>query len=265
MATERSLFEREHHQRIAALLGALDAELLARHRCLFGGGTAIALRYGEYRLSRDIDFIVSSLDAYRELRLLVTSRELTGLFKGPVKLLRETRADQYGIRNAIALDGGPPIKFEIVLEARIELDEPAQDDVVCGVATLTPVDMAATKLLANSDRWADDSVDSRDLIDLAMLLPTGRIPAPAMAKAERAYGASVSADLAKATDHLLGRPGRLRQCMLNLGMELPEAQVLSRIKKLRVPGAGARAKAGSAAPAEDDGDSGPLAKRPRPG
>jgi len=63
-------------------------------------------------------------------------------------------------------------------------------------------------------------VDSRDLIDLAMLLPTGRIPAPAMAKAERAYGASVSADLAKATDHLLGRPGRLRQCMLNLGMEL---------------------------------------------
>ena len=108
-------------------------------------------------------------------------------------------------------------------------------------------------------------MDSRDLIDLAMLLPTGRIPAPAMAKAERAYGASVSADLTKATDHLLGRPGRLRQCMLNLGMELPEAQLLSRIKKLRMPGARARAKAGSAAPAEDDGDSGPLAKRPHRG
>jgi len=108
-------------------------------------------------------------------------------------------------------------------------------------------------------------VDSRDLIDLAMLLPTGRIPAPAMAKAERAYGASVSADLAKATDHLLGRPGRLRQCMLNLGMELPEAQLLSRIKKLRMPGARARAKGRVAAPAEDDGDSGPLAKRPHRG
>jgi len=228
------LFEREHHQRIAALLSALDADLLARHRCLFGGGTAIALRCGEYRLSRDIDFIVSSLDHYRELRLLVTSRGLAGLFKRPVKVLRETRADQYGIRNAIALDGEPPVKFEIVLEARIELDDPAPEDTICGVATLTPIDMAATKLLANSDRWPDDSVDSRDLIDLAMLLSNGRIPARATAKAERAYGASIAADLAKATERLLGRPGRLRQCMLNLGMDMPEAQLLSRIKKLRV-------------------------------
>ena len=40
--------------------------------------------------------------------------------------------------------------------------------------------------------------------------------------------------LAKATERLLGRPGRLRQCMLNLGMDMPEAQLLSRIKKLRV-------------------------------
>lgn len=44
MATERFLFERKHHQRIAGLLGALDAELPARHPCRFGGGTAIALR-----------------------------------------------------------------------------------------------------------------------------------------------------------------------------------------------------------------------------
>ncbi|MGZ5132535.1 MAG: nucleotidyl transferase AbiEii/AbiGii toxin family protein, partial [Caldimonas sp.] len=46
-------FEREHHRRIAAILQALDAELLAASHCLFGGGTAMALRYGEYRESVD--------------------------------------------------------------------------------------------------------------------------------------------------------------------------------------------------------------------
>lgn len=38
------MFSRARHQQIAELLGALDADLLRNHRCLFGGGTAIALR-----------------------------------------------------------------------------------------------------------------------------------------------------------------------------------------------------------------------------
>jgi hypothetical protein len=42
------LFEREHHRRIALVLQALDPAVLAAHRCLFGGGSAIALRYGEF-------------------------------------------------------------------------------------------------------------------------------------------------------------------------------------------------------------------------
>ncbi|MCW2313780.1 nucleotidyl transferase AbiEii/AbiGii toxin family protein [Rhodoferax antarcticus] len=55
------MFERPHHQRIAQVLYALDAQLLRDKHCLFGGGTAIALRYGEYRESVDIDFLVSDL------------------------------------------------------------------------------------------------------------------------------------------------------------------------------------------------------------
>jgi hypothetical protein len=47
------LFERDHHVRIALVLQALDAEALAAHGCLFGGGTAIALGHGEYRESRE--------------------------------------------------------------------------------------------------------------------------------------------------------------------------------------------------------------------
>ena len=52
-------FEHPHHQRIAHVLGALDAATLRQHGCLFGGGTCITLLYGEYSESVDIDFLVS--------------------------------------------------------------------------------------------------------------------------------------------------------------------------------------------------------------
>jgi len=57
------MFERPYHQRIALVLQALDGSLLRENGCLFGGGTSIALRYGEYRESVDIDFLVSDLGA----------------------------------------------------------------------------------------------------------------------------------------------------------------------------------------------------------
>lgn len=50
------MFERPHHRRIAQVLHALNAPLLRDNHCLFGGGTAIAMRYGEYRESVDMDF-----------------------------------------------------------------------------------------------------------------------------------------------------------------------------------------------------------------
>lgn len=62
------MFERPHHRRIAQILLALDAQHLRDRHCLFGGGTAMALRYGEYRESVDIDFLVSDVASYRELR-----------------------------------------------------------------------------------------------------------------------------------------------------------------------------------------------------
>ena len=46
------VFEGPHHQRIAQILSALNGPLLRQHNCLFGEGTAIALRYGEYRKMR---------------------------------------------------------------------------------------------------------------------------------------------------------------------------------------------------------------------
>ena len=67
------MFEREHHRRVATMLEALDAAELAANACYFGGGTAMALRYGEYRESVDIDFLVSSVDGYRHLRERLTA------------------------------------------------------------------------------------------------------------------------------------------------------------------------------------------------
>lgn len=237
------MFERPHHRRVAEALAALDADLLARNHCLFGGGTAIALRHGEYRESVDIDFLVSSIEGYRQLRQLLTGgRGLGAVARQCAEIWQaaEIRADQYGIRSAVRVDG-IDIKFEIVLEARIELESPGPQDRVGDIATLTPLDMAASKLLANSDRWADDSVFSRDLIDLAMMNPGNALLRKATAKARRAYGDSVDADLRKAAETLLGRQGRMDRCMAVLQMTpaVTPALLRQRIKALlpRAPAA----------------------------
>lgn len=230
------MFERPHHLRIAQVLQSLDGQLLRDHRCLFGGGTAIALRYGEYRESVDVDFLLSDAASYRELRHLLTGPAGLAAIQrpgtAPLTQIRDVRADQYGIRTTLQI-AGEPVKFEVVLEGRIELDAPASGDEICGVATLTPLDMAASKLLANSDRWADDGVFSRDVIDLAMMKPTLGLLRAAVAKAEQAYGESVVRDLARAIDKLHSREGRLERCMQAMAMNLPKALVWQRIRALR--------------------------------
>ena len=246
------LFEREHHRRIATVLGALDATLLAANACLFGGGTAMALRYGEYRESADIDFLMSSVAGYRHLRQRLTGPDGMRAIEKPaasatanappanatanpgqaLNQVREMRADQYGIRTLLRVDD-INIKFEIVLEGRIQLEAPSAEDNLCGVAALTPLDMAASKLLANSDRWRDDAVLSRDLIDLAMMAPPKELLQRAMAKATAAYGDSVQADLAKAIQDLRERPHRLDHCMQAMRMTtVPKAVLWMRMKAL---------------------------------
>lgn len=227
------MFERAHHVRIAAVLDALDADLLAASRCYFGGGTAIALRYGEFRESVDIDFLVSSRSGYSRLRQLV--RQPTGfnaLTRRPVTTLRPVVADRYGIRTLLDADG-EPIKFEIVLEGRIDLETPTQRDTIGGVPTLTPLDMAVSKLLANSDRWADRTAFSRDVIDLAMMQMDPALLRQAVAKAESAYGPAILGDLNKAIDSLRDNPHRLDDCMRELRMSgTPKAVLWDRIKRL---------------------------------
>ncbi len=215
------------------MLQALNADLLRAHRCYFGGGTAIVLRNGEYRESADIDFLVSDINGYRELRELLTgSAGINSLTHVPLKSLREIRADQYGIRTHLDVEGAP-IKFEIIHEGRITLDVPGSMDQICGVTTLSSLDMATSKLLANADRWADRSTFSRDLIDLAMLAPSPTMLNTAIGKAAGAYGNAIERCLASAIDYLTENPKRLGECMSALQMfDTSEAVLWQNITRL---------------------------------
>ncbi len=206
------------------MLEALDASVLEANHCWFGGGTAIALTHGEYRESVDIDFLVSDLAGYRTLRQRTTGRHgIRAVTRDGARLeaAGDVRADQYGIRTWLTVDD-IEIKLEIIHEARIDLGPPLSTDRVCGIARLTKLDLAASKLLANSDRWADDVVYSRDLVDLAMMQLERKTLRTAIDKASGAYGASIERDLARAVDALRRRAGRLDECMRALRMlEVP--------------------------------------------
>lgn len=230
------MFKRLHHQYIDRVLSALNAPLLLDNHCLFGGGTAIALRYGEFRESVDIDFLVSDIECYRNLRQLMTSPSGIDaiLHEGAEKLeqSRSVRADQYGIRTMLLVDNYP-IKFEIILEGRIQLDSPDPQDKICGIATLTLLDMVTSKLLANSDRWRDNVVFGRDLIDLAVMKPSRKLMQAAMVKAEKAYGRSISQDLNKAIDRMQTEDGWMERCMHALSIEIPKALLWQKVRAVR--------------------------------
>lgn len=229
-------FERIHHQFIAQVLHALNGPVFREANCLFGGGTAIVLRYGEYRESVDIDFLVSDVQGYRGLRQMLTGPAgITAIMRdaaAPLTQVKDIRSDQYGIRTMLRV-ADQPIKFEIVLEGRVDLEKPGVGDEVCGIATLTPLDMLTSKLLANSDRWNDDGVFNRDVIDLAMMTPSLPMLRKAVAKAEQAYGQTICQDLDKAIDRLHTREDWMDRCMKAMAMHIPKAVLWKRVRALR--------------------------------
>ncbi len=182
-----SVFTQDQHRKILSILGQLKASFLLDCQAYFGGGTLLALLYDEYRLSKDIDFLCSSQTGYQQLRNAIFKQHYRALFEDPsqVELPREIQANQYGIRFPVVMEGST-IRIEIISEGRIVLAQPEQPS-WCPVACLNTVDRIAEKLLANSDRWPDRSVFSRDLIDLSVVRRHQPLPTAALAKAEAAY------------------------------------------------------------------------------
>jgi Nucleotidyl transferase AbiEii toxin, Type IV TA system len=213
------MFEREFHQKVLNVLNQLKASFLLECGAYFGGGTLISLNHGEYRLSKDIDFICSTGTGYRLLRQKIAENQYNAIFNSQnnLKLPREIKADLYGIRFVIIVEE-TPIKFEIIMEGRIELSEPDYPS-WSPVPCLNKVDSFAEKLLANSDRWNDSSVESRDLIDLAVQRLKSPIPKEAIEKAELAY--PVIEPLKKAISFFQDRPNYRDKCFTALRIAEP--------------------------------------------
>ncbi len=226
------MFRREKHVLVAKILDGLRSEVLEHHATAFAGGTRIALELNEYRESHDVDFLCSDTRGYAELRTLVRDKGPTVLVASEAELSfpREPRIDQYGIRFPVVV-GGVSIRFEIVNEGRIELG-PFVRLPNLPVSCLSADDCFAEKLLANSDRWADRDVLSRDLIDLAMLArPTGVIPYAALQRAEAAYGTVTRRDFEKARAAFLRSAEHRERCFDGLSIEDREG-VLAAIEHL---------------------------------
>lgn len=183
-------FLRVSHQTVVAVLAKMDSALLMRSQCYFGGGTRIVLELGEYRESKDIDFLCASRDGYRRLRETVSNESLGALFKKAMPLAREVRTDQYGIRTFLD-SGASKLKFEIVREARIELE--GQTIAALPVPCLTRPHAFAEKFLANADRGLDASTLSRDMVDLAFMVEgwPSADAAAGLSIAQTAYGDAV--------------------------------------------------------------------------
>lgn len=210
-------FKLEHHNKILAILDSFNPEVLKAGLAYFGGGTLLALDFEEYRWSKDIDFISSvTSSGYKYIRTVVFDSGYEALFRdlSRIRIGRGT-TDQYGIRMIVLIDD-IPIKTEIIAEVRFELDPPRYPQ-WSPVACLSLNDCFTAKLLANSDRFMDDSVESRDLIDLAVLRLHASIPKVALKKAEQAY--EVVRQLEKAVQRFQARPDYRQECFETLQID----------------------------------------------
>lgn len=217
----KATFRRPAHRQVVETLSRLDRAFLAEAQCYFGGGTRIVLELGEYRESKDIDFLCSSRDGYRRLRETVSERSLGAIVATELTLAREVRIDQYGIRTF--LESGPTrLKFEIVHEARIDLD--CKDIAGLPVACITRRHCFAEKFLANADRGLDASTLSRDIVDLAFMIEGwARADADAgLAIATAAYGDSVQRSLAAVTTKMREDRAYRNRCMEGLAIAEPK-------------------------------------------
>ena len=179
------------------------------------------LELGEYRESKDIDFLCSSREGYRLLREEISETTLGRIAKKGIFLAREIRADQYGIRTWLG-NQEMKIKFEIVREARIDLS--FQRVATIPVSCLDRASAFAEKFLANADRGLDSSTLSRDVIDLAHMIEgwSQADAASGIMIARGAYGSDVDHKLAQVTQKLRNDKRYRSQCIEGLMIATPK-------------------------------------------
>jgi len=227
------MYSRHRHELVDRALRQMNAPLLEQTKCYFGGGTAIVLQLGEYRESLDLDFLCADRDGWRRLRESVFDNGLREIAGDGVRVLRDVRSEQDKVSAVLQIEE-KPLKFEVILEARIGLAGVSIPPL--HVPCLSRESLFAEKLLANADRAGDRSTSSRDLIDLLVMQKHwGPIPQEAWDTAESAYGTAVKKAVAKEMRALCDDAYR-RQCFDRLGLdEHARAIVEQTIQRCRDP------------------------------
>lgn len=231
---------RARHKMVLEALAALNAQSLVQTECYFGGGTRIALELGEYRESADIDFLCASRAGYRTLRTSVNEHSLGMVAGRGLKLAREVIADRYGIRTFLDVNG-EKLKLEIVLEGRIALSGGMEQGF--SVPVLDGASCFAEKFLANADRWLDQSVLGRDVIDLAFMAAhwdRGTMRA-GLDKASEAYGKVAAAAARQAATKMIEQAAWRKRCV----SELDVTDTGTLLSGLKLVVAGSKARRGS--------------------
>ncbi|MEM7762290.1 MAG: nucleotidyl transferase AbiEii/AbiGii toxin family protein [Cyanobacteria bacterium P01_A01_bin.40] len=87
-------FKLDHHNKILTILESFNQVLLNESFAYFGGGTLITLDSGEYRWSKDVDFICPvSTSGYKRLRTAIYDGGYQALFDD---LTQIEKYDPYG-------------------------------------------------------------------------------------------------------------------------------------------------------------------------
>lgn len=224
---------RSEHQAVSGILQALDGVQLRNRKACFGGGTRIVLALGEFRVSKDLDFICGNWDGFAALRIQCRSEGPRSLFLGrSISFPREARTERDVIR-FLAEEGEATFKCEILYDPRFE-PEPGHEPDWGQIPLLKREDCVIAKLLANDDRLHDRATAYRDLVDLAAMrqgwYPEG-FPENAIETANHAYRGSVTKSMEKALTRFSEQGDLRRRCFQDLHVDQP-GLILEGLKRL---------------------------------
>lgn len=105
LETAPMTFRHSIHNDILQILSAVNHDFFRDCSILFGDGTMLALSYGEYRLSRDIDFLCPYGEPFSTLRCRVFEDGYSAVFNlnlcDQITFPGDIIANSYGIRFAV--------------------------------------------------------------------------------------------------------------------------------------------------------------------
>ena len=189
------------------------------------------LESNEYRESVSVDLLCANPAGYRQLRQTITQSSLGDICSNKLELLREVRADMYGVRTYFEVDS-TPVKFELIREGRINLTSTMTKQ--SPVPVLSATSCFAEKLLANTDRGADKQFLSRDLIDLAFISFhwSDEVFEAGFEQAKEPYGDTVKRELNTALSQFEDKAYK-KSCCIDLGIDLGNDDTKTLEKGLR--------------------------------